>query len=86
MDPYRPFAGKFFKNRRKDVIVVSLSTFEGKNLVDVRQHFTNTHGQNRPTTKGVAMVVRRLPDLAKAINAALAKAHELGLLEGGGDE
>jgi hypothetical protein len=30
---------KFFKNRRKDVIVVSLSTFEGRNIVDVRQHF-----------------------------------------------
>jgi hypothetical protein len=73
---------KFFKNRRKDVIVVSLSTYEGTNLVDVRQHFTNESGQNRPTSKGVAMVVLRLPDLAKAINKALAKARELGLIDG----
>jgi hypothetical protein len=71
---------KFFKNRRKDVIVVSLSTFEGRNLVDVRQHFHNEQGQMRPTGKGVAMVVLRLPELAKAINKALAKAQELGLL------
>jgi hypothetical protein len=28
-------AGKFFKNRRKEVIVVSLKTFEGCNLIDV---------------------------------------------------
>lgn len=73
---------KFFKNRRKDVIVVSLSTYEGRNLVDVRQHFTNEQGQMRPTSKGVAMVVLRLPELAAAINKALAKAKELGLLDG----
>ena len=71
---------KFFKNRRKDVIVVSLSTYEGRNLVDVRQHFHNEKGQMRPTSKGVAMVVLRLPDLAKAVTKALQKARELGLL------
>jgi hypothetical protein len=75
---------KFFKNRRKDVIVVSLSTYEGRNLVDVRQHFHDEKGQMRPTSKGVAMVVLRLPDLAHAINKAMAKAKELGLL--GDDE
>jgi hypothetical protein len=72
---------KFFKNRRKDVIVVSLSTFEGRNLVDVRQHFTNEKGQMRPTSKGVAMVVLRLPALAAAVNKALKRAQELGLLD-----
>lgn len=72
---------KFFKNRRKEVIVVSLSTFEGRNIVDVRQHFHNEQGQMRPTGKGVAMVVFRLPDLHKAITQALAKAKELGLLD-----
>jgi hypothetical protein len=73
---------KFFKNRRKDVIVVSLSTYEGRNLVDVRQHFHNEKGQMRPTSKGVAMVVLRLPDLAKAVTKALAEAKKLGLLDG----
>jgi hypothetical protein len=34
----------------------------------------------RPTTRGVAMVILRLPELAKAINRAVAKAKELGLL------
>ena len=57
-----------------------LSTFEGRNLVDIRQYFTNEQGQNRPTSKGVAMVVLRLPDLARAVNKALAKARELGLI------
>jgi hypothetical protein len=75
---------KFFKNRRKDVIVVSLSTYEGRNIVDVRQHFHNEKGQMRPTSKGVAVVVLRLPDLAKAINKALSRAVELGLIDDDG--
>jgi hypothetical protein len=61
--------------------VVTLSTFEGRNLVDLRQHFMNKEGKLQPTQKGVAMVVLRLPDLAKAVNAALSKARELGLID-----
>jgi Transcriptional Coactivator p15 (PC4) len=72
---------KFWKNRRHDAIIVSLSTFEGRNLVDLRMHAMK-EGRLVPTPKGLAMVVRRLPDLAKAVNAALAKAQELGLLDG----
>jgi hypothetical protein len=92
MSPRRPTleepveVAKFFKNRRKDVIVVSLSTFEGRNIVDVRQHFHNDKGQMRPTSKGVAMVVLRLPELAAAINKALTEARARGLLDGEGDD
>jgi Transcriptional Coactivator p15 (PC4) len=71
---------KFWKNRRHDAIVVSLSTYEGKNLVDLRMHAMK-NGRLVPTPKGVAMVIPRLPDLAKAITKALQKARELGLLE-----
>jgi pantoate kinase len=77
---------KFFKNRRKEVIVVSLSTFEGRNIVDVRQHFHNEKGQMRPTGKGVAMVVLRLPELHQVITKALTKARELGLLDDEGSK
>jgi hypothetical protein len=72
---------KFWKNRRHDAIVVSLSTYEGRNIVDVRMHAMKD-GRLLPTTKGVAMVVLRLPDLHKAITKALVKARELELLEG----
>ena len=72
---------RFWKNRKHDAVVVSLSTFEGRNIVDVRQSFMTKEGKLQPTQKGVAMVVLRLPDLAKAINKALAKAHELGLID-----
>jgi hypothetical protein len=74
---------QFWKNRRHDAVVVSLSTFEGRNLVDVRMH-SMKEGRLVPTPKGVAMVVLRLPDLAKAINKALKQARELGLVDDGG--
>jgi Transcriptional Coactivator p15 (PC4) len=72
---------QFWKNRRHDAVVVSLTTFEGHNLVDVRQHFMNKEGKLQPTQKGLAIVVLRLPDLAKAVTKALAKARELGLID-----
>jgi Transcriptional Coactivator p15 (PC4) len=76
---------QFWKNRRHDAVVVSLSTFEGRNLVDVRMH-SMKDGRLVPTPKGVAMVVLRLPDLAKAINKALKQARELGLVDDGAAE
>jgi Transcriptional Coactivator p15 (PC4) len=72
---------KFWKNRRRDTaIVVSLSAYEGVNIVNVREHFIGTDGCMRPTTKGLAMIVRRLPELSAAVQAALEKARQLNLL------
>lgn len=73
---------QFWANRRHDAIVVDLSTYQGHNLINVRKHAMNREGKLVPTAKGVAIKVTRLPDLAKAINKALAKAQELGLIDG----
>jgi hypothetical protein len=72
----------FWRNRRHEAVVSTLSTFEGRNIFDVRIH-SMKEGRLVPTQKGVAIVVLRLPDLAKAINKALAKAKLLGLLDDG---
>lgn len=72
---------KFWKNRRGEAVIVSLSTYEGHNLVDLRTHGTDRTGRLVPTTKGLAIVVLRLPDLAAAVIKALAKARELGLVD-----
>jgi transcriptional coactivator p15 (PC4) len=72
---------KFWKNRRHDAVVTTLSTFEGRNLVDIRTHVMDRKGCLVPTPKGVSIVVLRLPELAAAVNKALAKAKELGLLD-----
>jgi hypothetical protein len=77
-----PLEWRIWKNRqRRDVIVVSLSSYEGKTLAGIRLYATGQDGCMRPTIKGVSMVVGRLPDLAKAINAALSKARTLGLID-----
>ncbi|TYO64635.1 hypothetical protein FXV83_20775 [Bradyrhizobium hipponense] len=73
---------RFFSNRRKDVITTTLQTFKGHTLVDLRKHVHDKEGKIHPTTKGITMKVTRLLDLQRAINKALIKAQELGLLEG----
>jgi hypothetical protein len=76
---------RFWKNRAHDAIEVSLKSFEGNNLCDVRMYVMRG-GVLVPSTKGVSVVIPRLPDLAKAVSKALAKARELGLLEGEGEQ
>jgi hypothetical protein len=73
----------FWKNRRHDAVVISLQSFQGRNLVDVRMHAMHRDGTLKPTGKGVAMVVLRLPELLAAVTKAHAKAVELGLLDEG---
>jgi hypothetical protein len=80
-----PIAFRFFKNRRKDVIAVTLQTYTpphgaALNVVDVRMFAMDKKGANVPTPKGVSMSISRLRDLHDATGKALAKAEELGLL------
>jgi len=70
----------FWKNRKHDAVVISLKSFEGRDFIDVRQHFMNQKGALQPTSKGLLIAVLRLPDLAKAINLALKQAKDLGML------
>jgi transcriptional coactivator p15 (PC4) len=77
---------KWWKSRRRDIaVVVSLRHYEGNNLVDVREYFTDQAGCMKPSTRGLAMVVRRLPEFSRALRLALEKARALNLLpeEGG---
>jgi hypothetical protein len=78
---------KFWKNRRRNESVhVTLSEYEGHCLINVRVYSTGTDGIDRPTPKGVAMGIRKLPELARALIKAEAKARELGLVDGEGGE
>ncbi|WP_213740949.1 transcriptional coactivator p15/PC4 family protein [Bradyrhizobium sp. dw_411] len=78
---------KWWKSRRRDVaVVVSLSSYEGHNLINVREYLVGGDGCMRPSTKGIAMVVRRLPEFSRAIRKALEKARELDLLPEGEGE
>jgi hypothetical protein len=76
---------KFWKNRQHDAIITSLTTYEGRNLVDVRMHrMDQKTGRLVPTQNGISIVVLRLPELADAVNKALSKAKELRLLQDDG--
>jgi Transcriptional Coactivator p15 (PC4) len=78
---------KLWKNRKRNTaIVVSLSAYEETNIINVREHFVGSDGIMRPTTKGIAMSVRRLPELSNALRKALEKARELNLLPEDGSE
>jgi hypothetical protein len=72
---------KIWKSRRRDIaIVISLAPFEGKTIFDIRQHAIGSDGCMRPTQKGLALVVRRLPEIAEAIGKALTVARARGLI------
>jgi transcriptional coactivator p15 (PC4) len=76
-----PIEIRFWKNRqRRAAIVVSLKSFEDQNLIDVREYFTDAQGCMKPSTKGIAMGVRCLPELSRSVRRALEKARALKLI------
>jgi hypothetical protein len=78
---------KFWKTRRRDIaIMVTLSAYESINIVNVREYFTDQAGCMKPSTRGLAMSVRRLPEFSNAIRKALETARELNLLPEDGSE
>jgi hypothetical protein len=62
-----------------------LSEYHGHILTDQRNWFTAPQGTLKPS-KGLACSVRHLPELASAVNKALAKARELGLIGAEGND
>jgi hypothetical protein len=77
--------GKFFSNRRGEFVVVAIREFEGVIFVDARKFFTGADGISRPTRKGLAVLLRHLPELIALLGKALTKAHALGLIREGGE-
>jgi hypothetical protein len=71
---------EWWKNRKGESIRISLSTYHGRNLVDVRGWYTGDDGVLKPG-KGLTALVSHLPRLASALAKAEAKARELGLIE-----
>jgi hypothetical protein len=73
---------KFWKNRRRSESVrVTLSDYEGHSLINVRVYATGTDGIDRPTPKGIAVAIAKLPELVRALVKAEAVAKQHGLLE-----
>jgi hypothetical protein len=72
---------KIWKSRNHtEHVRVDLSEHMGHPLINVRIWRTGSDGIDRPTVKGVAMAVRKLPELSNALRKALEKARALNLL------
>ena len=78
-------AGRFFVNRKGDICVIQLRDYDGTLLFDARRYVTGADGITRPTAKGIAIPVRKLPEFARAVSRALDKARELGLINEEGE-
>ena len=74
---------KFWKSprNRTEHVRVDLSEYKGHPLFNIRVWQTGSDGVDRPTPKGIAPTVGKLPDLHAALAKALAKARELNLLD-----
>lgn len=71
---------KFWRDRhRKESVVLQLRSYQDAPLVDLRLFETGSDGIDRPTTKGLALSIKRLPALADAFASANREAHRLGL-------
>jgi hypothetical protein len=75
---------KFWRDRAGRAIVTRITEYNGHVLVDIRTFFTANDGTLRPA-KGLACGVRLLPQLGKAIQKAIFKARELGLIDESAD-
>jgi hypothetical protein len=75
---------KFRKSARDGTkhVRVDLSEYEGHKLVSIRVWATGPDGIDRPTKQGVALAIRRLPELTCALLKAEDRARALGLLDG----
>lgn len=70
------------KNERESVRV-ALDEFNGHPVVSARLWFKGDDGNMRPGKSGLAIGVRHLPALARALNQALLIATEQGLVTEG---
>jgi transcriptional coactivator p15 (PC4) len=70
---------EWWRNRSGQSIRISLSTYQGKNLINVRT-WTTVDGKLKPTVKGFAAELKHLPRLASALAKACSQARELGLI------
>jgi Transcriptional Coactivator p15 (PC4) len=73
---------EFKKNRGNKVIRIALRNYLGHDLLDIRTWWNDHDGQCKPG-RGFSCNVSYLPQIIKALNAALLKARELGLIDDG---
>ena len=69
------------KNTREE-LHVSLTTFSGYNLINLRVFFQAGDGSMRPGKAGLSMRIDRLGELIEALKKAEVEARRLGQIDG----
>jgi len=79
---------EWWKNRRGESIRLTLTTWQGRNIADLRVWCTSPEGKLKPSAKGIACDIKHLAKLKGAFAKAEAKARELHLItdDDGGDQ
>jgi hypothetical protein len=73
---------KIWKSRHHtEHVRTEISEHQGRVIINVRIWQTGSDGIDRPTLRGIALAVGKLPELARALAKAEIKARELGLLD-----
>jgi len=67
--------------RRGEELRVSLNTFKGKHYFAMRIWYADDAGEMKPSGKGANLKIDLLPDIAEAVNKALATARDEGLVK-----
>jgi hypothetical protein len=83
-DQFPVIVARLTKNRREQ-LRIALDRYQGIDLIDLRVtvNLTETSSVQTPTKKGLSLQIGQLPGLIEALQAAQARAVELGLIEGG---
>jgi hypothetical protein len=71
---------KMWRDRRGHSLVFALRSYQGRVFFDLRTYYTDQDGVSKPTGKGVTAAPHKLPEITRAMVAALERARELGLL------
>jgi hypothetical protein len=67
----------------RDVLRVSIGSFQGRATIDARKFYLRDDGSLNPASKGLTLALHRLPMLADLLNDALARARADRLLPDG---
>ncbi len=66
-----------------EVVHIDITKFAGRDLVDIRVYanYASASKPRKPTRKGISLRIEQLPELFYAIEKALRRAREEGLLQ-----
>jgi len=56
-----------FEKNKKEEVRVSVETFHGRNIINIRVYYKDDDGTMKPGKQGIALAVERYKDLAGAI-------------------